>query len=262
MDSADIKKLLVEGPHPFETKHVTSLLNHYEALVDHFRVNEWDDCTAKAGKFVEAVVKALGASAHVPVGKGRAFKVGSVVNGLNGLAQGTVDEGIRITIPRCCQFIYDIASNRGGRHDPEEVNPNEMDAAAAVANSSWVLAEMIRIAQKDAVDLGEAKEMVESLTERKYPLVEIVDGRFYFLKKGKSGPEVALVALATSHPTRISRDELIETVRRNGSTANGARMAVSRLTGLVDDDGAGNLRLLATGRQRADEIMSAARRKG
>jgi hypothetical protein len=262
VDSADIKKLLVEGPHPFETKHVTSLLNHYEALVDHFRVNEWDDCAAKGGKFVEAVVKALGAAAHVPVGKGRAFKVGTVINGLNGLAQGAVDEGIRITIPRCCQFIYDIASNRGGRHDAEEVNPNEMDAAAAVANASWVLAEMIRIAQKDAVDLGAAKEMVESLTERKYALVEVVDGRFYFLKKKKSGSEVAVVALATSHPTRIPREELVETVRRNGFSVNNARMAVSRLAGLVDDDGVGNLRLLATGRQKADEIMSAARGKG
>jgi len=261
VDNTGIRKLLVEGPHPFEAKHVTALLKHYEALVDHFRMSEWDDCTAKAGKFVEAVVKALGASANVPVGKGRKFKVGAVINGLNGLAQGAVDEGVRITIPRCCQFVYDIASNRGGRHDAEEVNPNEMDAAAAVSNCSWVLAELIRIAQKDAVDLGEAREIVESLTERKYPLVEIVDGRFYLLKKKKTGPEVALVALATRHPKRISREELIETVRRNGFTVNNARMAVTRLTGLVDDDGTGKLRLLATGREKADEIMIAARRK-
>jgi hypothetical protein len=66
----------------------------------------------------------------------------------------------------CCTFIYDIASNRGGRHDPGEVDPNEMDAAAVVANMSWVVAELIRYAQKGAVNLAEAKQLVESSPRR------------------------------------------------------------------------------------------------
>lgn len=160
---------------------------------------------------------------------------------------------------RCCTFVYEIASNRGGRHDPNEVDPNEMDAAAAVANVSWILAEMIRFAQKGAVDLGEAKQLVDSLTERKYPLIERVEGRLYFHKKKRSGVDVALVALATRHPARMSRQELIETVRRNGFKEHNARTAVNRIARLVDDDGGGRLRLLAPGRQKADEIIREAR---
>lgn len=259
MDDTDVRKLLVAGPHPFPAKHVDALLRHFERVVDRFRSSEWEECTAKAGKFVEAAVKALGTVANVAVPAGRAFKVDTVVNLLRQTSNGAVDDAVRIVIPRCCTFIYDIASNRGGRHDPQEVNPNEMDAAVAIANLSWIVAEMIRFAQKGAVDLDEAKRLVEALTERKYPLVERIDGRFYLHKRKKSGVEVALLALASQHPVRMSKRELVETVHRNGFTEANARMAVSRLARLVDDNGSGELRLLAPGRQRADEIMGKAR---
>jgi hypothetical protein len=41
-----------------------------------------------------------------------------------------------------------------------------MDAAAVVANMSWVVAELIRYAQKGAVNLAEAKQLVESSPRR------------------------------------------------------------------------------------------------
>ncbi|SRR5213594_3244496 len=255
MDDASVRKLLTTGKHPFPAKHVDALLRHFAKTVDHFRVGEWEECSAKAGKFVEAVAKALGSVAAVPVGTGRAFKVDAVVNLLRQTPAGSVDDEIRLVIPRCCTFVYDIASNRGGRHDPQEVNPNEMDAAVSVANVSWILAEMIRYAQKGSVDLDEAKRLVEALTETKYPLVEKVEGRFYLHKRKKSGVDVAVTALASQHPVRMSKRELIQTVRRNGFSEHNARMAVTRLAGLVDDNGQGELRLLAPGRQRADEIM-------
>jgi hypothetical protein len=260
MSDKDVRELLVAGPHPFPPKHVDALLRHFENAVDDFRNEEWADCCAKAGKFVEAVVKALGTVANVAVPTGRAFKVDGVVTALRQLP-GTagVDDVIKLVIPRCCTFVYDIASNRGARHDPEEVNPNEMDASVAVANLSWILAEMIRFAQKGAVDLDDAKRLVEALTERKYPVVEKVEGRFYLHMKGKSGVDVAVAALASQHPARIAKVKLVETVKRNGFSDANARMAVSRLAGLVDDNGDGELRLLAPGRQKADAIMKKAR---
>jgi hypothetical protein len=133
-----------------------------------------------------------------------------------------------------------------------------MDAAAAVANMSWVVAELIRYAQKGAVNLAEAKQLVESLTERKYPFMEDVDGRFYFHKKGKSAPDVALVALARRHPARISKEDLVKIVTRNGFEEHNARTAPGRISHLVDDDGSGRLRLLAPGREKADQIMKSA----
>ena len=65
MDDKSIAKLLVQGPNPLPTNHVNSLLKHFGKAVDHFRSSEWEECTGKAGKFVEATLKALADVAKV-----------------------------------------------------------------------------------------------------------------------------------------------------------------------------------------------------
>ena len=260
MDEKTIRKLLVAGPHPLPAKHVDSLLKHFGKAIDHFRINEWEECSGRAGKFVEATLKALAHVAKIAAPTGRTFKVGTVVNQLGQLSAGAIDDAVRLVIPRCCTFIYEVASNRGGRHDPDEIDPNEMDATAAVANSSWVLAELIRYAQKGAVDVKQAGELVRALSEKKIPLIEDVEGRFYLHKPKKSAPDVALVALNACYPGRISREELVAT--RNGFSEHNARVAVSRIMKLADDDGSEQLRVLAPGRQKAEEIMKAAHASG
>jgi hypothetical protein len=262
MNDKAIRDLLVVGPHPLPAKHVDSLLKHFERAIDHFRINEWEECTGRTGKFVEATLKTLAQIANVPAPTGRTFKVDTVVNLLRQLPGGAIDDAVRLVIPRCCTFIYEIASNRGGRHDADEVDPNEMDATAAVANSSWVLAELVRYAQKGAVDAEQASELVKALTERKYPLIENVEGRFYLHKHKKSAPDVALVALSTRYPARMSREELVATVRRNGFTEYNATVAVSRVARLADEDDNEQLRLLAPGRHKAEEIMKEAHMSG
>lgn len=238
----------------FRKTHVDAFLRHFSGMVQDFQKGEWEDAIAKAGKFVEAVLKAL----FVHVGKtpprGRSFKADVVINGLGQLAQGSYDDSIRLTIPRACRFVYDIASNRGGRHDPDEVDPNEMDASVVIVNCSWILAEMIRFATKGTVDLIRAKNLVDSLMERKYPLIEEVEGRMYFHLQKKSARDVALLALARRYPRRIPRQELIDTVKRNGFKESNARMAVQRIARFADNDGQDRLRLLAPGLREAEQI--------
>src|SRR6266446_61478 len=262
MNEKSIRDLLVGGPRPLPVKHVDSLLKHFGKAIDHFRINEWEECSGRAGKFVEATLKALAQVANIAAPSGRTFKVGTVVNQLGQLGAGAIDDAVRLVIPRCCTFIYEIASNRGGRHDADEIDPNEMDATAAVANSSWVLAELIRYAQKGAVDMKQASELVRALSEKKIPLIEDVEGRFYLHKPKKSAPDVALVALNACYPGRMSKEELVATVRRNGFSEHNARVAVSRIMKLADADGNEQLRVLAPGRQKAEEIMKDAHASG
>ena len=182
----------------FPKKHVEGLLRHFEGMTQDFQRGEWEDCIAKAGKFVEAVLKALTVTAGQTLPKGKEFKADKAINILGGLPVGSVDDTVRLTIPRSSRFVYEISSNRGGRHDPDEINPNEMDAIVVVGNCSWILAEMIRYAQRGAVDTDAAKNIVDSLVTRKYPLIEEVDGRPYFHLKNASAPDIALVALNQS----------------------------------------------------------------
>ncbi len=231
------------------------MLRHYGRMVKDFQTGEWEDSLGKAGKFVEAVLKGLWVHVGETLPTGRAFKADPIFNGLAQKPSGTYDDSIRLTIPRACRFVYDIASNRGGRHDPSEINPNEMDANASVSACSWILAEMTRLSQKGAVDLEQAKRLVDSLTEKKYPLVEVVDGRVYFHLKKKTAPDIALLTLANCYPRRVSKQDLVDAVKRHGFTDPNSRMAILGIKRVVDNDGSDNLRLLAPGLERAEEIM-------
>ncbi len=216
-------------------------MRHFRAAVLEYQKRNWDDATAKTGKFVEAVLKALAVHAQVTVPKGRAFKVEVYINQL---AQATTaDDTVRLTIPRACRFIYEVASNRGARHDPDEIDPNEMDATAALNLIAWVLAELLRYAQRGG-DLGQTAVLVGGLMQRRFPFIEEVDGRVYFHVPKMSAREVALLTLWYRHPLRVPKEELVAAAERHRFTTKNARMAVARLGGAVDDDGHGRLQLL------------------
>lgn len=239
----------------FTSKHIHSALTHYSNAVDDYSRGDWEECIAKAGKFVEALLKAVGAHCNVSFEVGRKFKADKLMNDLAQLPSGSFDDSLRLLIPRACRLVYDIASNRGARHDPDEVNPNSMDANVVMPLTSWLLAEAIRFAQKGVVDPSDAELIVESLTERRYSVIENVDGRVYLHAAKKSAVEVALVVLAQRHPKRMIRADLVEAVKRNGFSQNNANLAVTRIKPLLDFDEAGDMRLLSTGLRRAEEII-------
>ena len=249
-----IQELLV--PH-FPKNNISAALRHYTILVSEFQAGRWENCLFKIGKFVEAVLKALYIHVGNPLPSGRGFSADTIINGLENLPRGTYDDSIRVLTPRACRFIYDISSNRGGRHDPGDIDPNEMDAGVSVPTCSWILAELIRLSQKGVMDIEEAKALVDSLTTKKYPSIEEIDGRVYFHLRKKTARDVALLALALYHPRRLSKQNLIDTITRNQFTPANARMAVQRILSVVDNDGNDRLRILAPGLKEAEEILRA-----
>lgn len=242
---------------PFNKKHIGAALDHYSQLLDRFQRGEWEPAIGRSGKFVEAVLKALYVYTGNTPTSGRAFKAGQIITDLQKSPVGSAHDSIRLVIPRACQFIYDIASNRGARHDPDEVNPNQMDANAAVLNSSWILAEMIRFAQKGSLNMDQAQGMVESLTQRKYPAIENVDGRIYFHYQGLSAPDVGALVIAHVYPKRIPASEVLQTIVRHHFTSQNASTALGRINHLYDDDGNGKLKALGTCLRKAESIMQA-----
>jgi hypothetical protein len=238
----------------FAATHVTALLNHHQAMVKEFQQGAWEECIGKAGKFVEAVLKALWVHTGNTLGPAREFKVDKVINQLPNFT--TFDDSIRLTIPRACRFAYDIASNRGARHDPNEVDPNVMDATAVVAMNAWILGEMVRYAQKGSVNPAEVKELVDGITEKKYPLIEDVDGKTYFHFGKLSARDVAFLLLWRRHPGRITRADLVEGIKRHGFRDTNADEALSRLSGWVDVDDKKGLRALLPGIQHAEALFA------
>lgn len=254
MTAIELHNLLVGH---FPSVHVKALLRHFEEMVTHFQRGQWEDSLTKGGKFIEAALKALYMAAGQTPAKGKSFKVDAVINGLAQLPNGSVDDAVRLTMPRACRFAYDIASNRG-RHDVDEINPSEMDANAVVTNCSWVIAEMLRHAQRGNAHNENVKNIVDSMTRKRYPLIEVVDGRPYFHKKGASGTEVALVMLFQKYRQRVAPEELVQLLMNNKFTEQNARQSVNRIKSYVDIDNAGRILLLRTGLEKAEAIMSKA----
>lgn len=236
----------------FLAKHVNGAVRHFDELVREFQLSAWERSIAKGGKFIEAVLKAIWARAGETVPTGKAFKADTIINQLP-QKTALVDDSIRLTVPRVCRVIYDIASNRGGRHDPDEVDPNVMDATVVAANAQWILAELVRYSQKGGAHSAHAADLVEALTKRRYAFFEDIDGRLY-TDIGKSAREVGLMILFYSRK-RVSRAELARSIVRHKYSQGNADVAVSRLAGIIDDDGAGNLKLRLKGVQEAERLI-------
>jgi hypothetical protein len=239
----------------FARRYVDAAVGHYEKVVDEFQLSKWENSIAKGGKFTEAVLKALWAFVGEVVPVGKAFKVDTIINGLANKPT-TIEDTVRLTMPRACRLIYDIASNRGGRHDAGELDPNQMDASVVVSTCSWILAEALRFSQKEALDLEAVERLVTSLNQRKYPFSEEIDGRIYFSFKGLSARDVVLLTLWKIHPRRTSKKELVATAKRHGNSEANAMVGISRLSKVADDDGDGNLRLLIRGIQEAEALIA------
>jgi hypothetical protein len=232
-------------------KHVDAAVKHFGRMVQDYQKSEWDDANAKGGKFVEAVLKALVTEAGETPASGKAFKAGTVLDTID--RKTALHDSLRLTIPRACRFVYEIASNRGARHDADEIEANEMDAKAVLALCSWILAEMVSYSQK-GMDLGEAKDAVDSLMRRRYPFMEEIDGRVYW-DIANSAREAALLILYGVYPKRMSDESLTRQVARHGYSLKNATVAVKRICTRVDDDGRGNLRLRNLGVREAEKLI-------
>ena len=236
----------------FKQSHVDAAIRHFESSVEEFGLAKWENSTAKGGKFIEAVLKALWVFVGESVPPGKEFKAGTIISRLE-QKSGFADT-IRLTIPRACRFAYEVASNRGARHDADEIDANEMDSRAVLGICAWILAEMVRFSQKGA-DLVLPQQIVDGLMRRRFPFAESVDGRVY-ANIGDSAKDVALVILYYVYPKRMSRAELIASLIRHPFKRANASVAVQRIAGSIDDDGSGMLRLRNSGLQQVERLIA------
>ncbi len=250
-----IKNLLGQK---FEAKRVNSVVSHYISCIQKFEEGDWETSLTKAGKFIEAVIKLLWifAEKELPE-KQKEFKATIFAQKIiTQVTNATIsDDGIRLQIPRASIFVYDITSNRGGRHDSDEVNANEMDSSTVLPVCSWILAELFRFSAKNLISIEETKKIIDSLTERRYPIFEEIDGRIYVdNKKFKSAPDCGLLILYKAYPKRISKHDFIDFLKRHNFKQSAIKL--ERLLPYLDIDKNDNILLRATGRRKAEEIIN------
>lgn len=250
MNDKTVKTLLEQK---FDAKHVNACLNHFKDATEKYAVEEWDSVALKAGKFVEAVTKALMIYCKKALPKARDFKAGAQLQQLGQVPSADAPDEVRIVIPKACIFIYEVVNNRGGRHDAGDIDANSMDATTIMPLMSWIVAEMVRFCSMNG-DTDTAMSHISALTNKKYPFFEEIDGRSYVNIDNLGAPDYALLLLYHAYPKRINRQNLIDSVVRHGLTKNAASVAVSRLQ-CVDNDN-DQLKLRGSGRAKAETLLS------
>jgi len=245
----------------FEARRIDSILKYFLSCAQKFEENDWENSLIRAGKFIEAIVKLLWTycGKSLPT-REKDFKAIPYAQQLINLEAASLPEdGLRIQIPRACIFTYDITSNRGARHDSDEMNANEMDATVILPICSWILAELIRFSAKYSIDNVEAKNIVDFFMDRRYPIFEEIEGRIYVDKeKFKSARECSLLILSKLYPKRISKEILIDLLKRHDYRPTALKL--ERLRSYVDLDVNGNILLRASGRKEVELILKKRKR--
>jgi hypothetical protein len=122
MSSEDqIKSILKQK---FDSRRVDAAIEHFVHCMQKFEEGDWEASLIKSGKFIEAIIKLLWlyAGKTLPV-RSKEFKASVYAQNIINQISTTIiaDDGVRLQIPRASIFAYDIASNRGGRHDAVDV---------------------------------------------------------------------------------------------------------------------------------------------
>ncbi len=241
----------------FDKTKINTIVNYFLGATQKFEEGDWESMLVKSGKFVEAIVKLIWTYAGKTLPKPKEFKAGLYAQKIiNEIDKTTMPyDEIRLQIPRGCIFIYDITSNRGGRHDVEEVNPNEMDATLGMAICSWILAELVRFSTKNDLRPEQAKSLVDSITQRRYPTFEKINDRIYVQKdKYETALECAILILYASFPDRMEIGKLSDSVERHGFEMQGFRW--DNLDHYIDIDESDYVLLRSEGRQKAEKLLS------
>ncbi|PKP82096.1 MAG: hypothetical protein CVT79_07340 [Alphaproteobacteria bacterium HGW-Alphaproteobacteria-18] len=151
-----------------------TVIKSYSEIVSRYAHMHWEPAELNGGKFCEAVYcvlkAALDGDFSVSPTKPKNFKQACEALEKYPVASTIVGErSIRILIPRVLIPLYDIRNNRGVGHIGGDVDPNFMDATLVMHQSSWVMAELVRVFH--AVSTAEAQAAVKQLTALRHPLI-------------------------------------------------------------------------------------------
>jgi hypothetical protein len=190
------------------------LIACYQEIVRNYLERRWEPAELNGGKFCEVVYTILdgatsGTFANSARKPARMVDACRALEGKPAVATRVGDRSLRVLLPRLLPFLYEIRNNRGVGHVGGDVDPNHEDAEAVLAMASWVMAELVRIFHK--VSLSDAQAAVESLVQKRHPLVWSVEGIKRVLNPTMSKSTQTLVLLY-SEPGWVQTDTLCKWV--------------------------------------------------
>jgi len=190
---------------------VESLLEHYKELKQKFFLSQYEPSQLNCAKFGEVVMRIL---EYITTGNYTSFdktvSLDTLAKKLEQLPQDQFSDSIRIHIPRILRATYDIRSKRGVAHIGE-ITPNLMDATFVISACDWILAEFIRLYHTG--DPNEAQTIINSIVERKIPIIEEFGDNLKVLNPALSVADKILLILYKKYPNYVSTSNLKQWIK-------------------------------------------------
>jgi hypothetical protein len=223
-------------------------------MIDQYVAGKLRPAELHGGDFAEATARALQffvAGRYTALG--RSLPRFDVLLGT--IEASSLDDSLRIHIPRLLQVMYDIRNRRGVGHLPGPVSVNRSDAELLIQAAKWVAAEFIRLFH--TTSHGEAEELIDSLARRSLPIVQDFEGTLRVItREAVSLPDEILLLLYAAEPAQPTATELVAWTRVSRSRVT---TAVSRLDhrNLLHRFSDGRTRLAQPGQEEAERLLRA-----
>jgi hypothetical protein len=186
------------------------LIKTYGELKSAFVEGQFDLCGLRAGKFCEIALRVLQnnlTGTYIPFGS----KIPNFKNECDRLEQlpSTAGaESLRIVMPRALNFLYTLRNKRGIGHVGGDIDANEIDAATGVRLADWCLSELIRVVH--TLSIEEAQSLLDSIAERRLPLIWEVHGKKRILESSLDYKSQVLLLLYSQPTTGVPIEDLFD----------------------------------------------------
>lgn len=210
---ANIKEILSSEIAP---DLVERLLLHYKELKQKFFLGQYEPSQLNCAKFAEVIMRILEyitEGNYTPFGKN--VSLDDLTKELEQLPKDKFPDSIRIHIPRIIRVTYDIRSKRGVAHIGD-INPNLMDATFVVSTCDWIIGEFVRLYHTG--DSNEAQRIIDSIVERKVPIIEEFDDDLKVLTPNLPVADKILLILYKKHPNYVSTNDLKNWIKTKSPT--------------------------------------------
>lgn len=219
---------------------VKNILDSYFDLKSNFYLNNHRSAQLEGGRFVESVVRALehlAKGTHTPFSKSL-DRFDKIINEFQSLPT-TVNDSIRLHIPRALWVIYNFRNKRNVGHITDQIDTNLCDATLVTSICDWVLAELIRLNYNCSP--AEAQNIVNDLVKRKVPLIEDFDDFPKILNPKLSVPKKILVILYEKGGGGATKENLNTWIKTSKNNLNVALNDLENNRALIHKDGASYL---------------------
>jgi hypothetical protein len=189
---------------------VGKLFFHYSEIKNHFRLGRHENNELNGSKYCEIVFRILEHIIHghyTPLGK-QIKQFTDQCRKFEFVPSTSLDDTIRIHIPRTLILIVDIRNKRGVGHVSGIHNPNLLDATLVTKCCDWVMAEILRIFA--GLDTNDAQQAIESIIKLELPVVEKIGETRRVLDTDLPYADQVLVLLYNEYPKQVNDEKLFE----------------------------------------------------